>query len=880
MDIQVRISPRIRLASVLVLLMVAMAHSLIADKTKPALKALEKKEYGKVEELLLKALEKDTLSPGSFYVYSLLYVTDSFPRYNIDTAHTHILKAEKNFILSSEKEKESLAKDNITQETLRKQHAYVDSLAFGRASRLNTLEALEHFTKHYPMAEQHSVGVAMLNTVAFDIAESKDTWQAYQDFFEKYPKATQADKAKKRYYRLIFEEKTKSGTLSDLEAFLTDQPNSPFRAIVEEKIFRIMGAYGETSRLLAFIQKTTNRQLQRQAMDLIYYLNPTLPAFQTMLESSRWKSYSDSLKTQQALQATALVPFLKDNKYGFTDLNGELVIDSKFDKIAPAYYCGNITSHILDVSIGKKHLLINRSMDTVYAKPFENVTKLNGGMLKLFHQNKAGLLHQTGITILSTRYQDISTLSEGLFLVKSNGKFGIIGFLGKELLPTKYDDIYLDNDYLIIENGDRIAITRLGAFIAQSKQGKPVIKFRYDDYEIIDQHLICFDGNKETLLDSLLNEVVPLDEHRINTKFDTWVIKEKEGYRLFDRESREFKEEMYDKVVQNQQWMAVKQSDKWSVYSKTLSDVPIVGLDSVNLLGEDIALVFRGEDGMAIFPNKKIVEFSKEDKLYSIGSGKKANVHYLVIRKNGKNILYRDGERVIESVYEIGYISDNVFSAKARGEYGAMDDRARLIMRVRYDAIGEAENGIAPVLYNGRFGAYNFRDNILISLKFDEKLKPYNSDLLITKSRGKKGIYNVRNENIVDNEYEEIVYWSDSVALMKSETEWALRHIYTGEVLFGGMTDFEFLSDKAGEQIVKFRAESGMGIYTAQQGVLFDPTFNDIINIGSEDHPYYFCEKSIREAGYYVAVYMDQTGKTVRSQAYREEEYDNIFCER
>jgi hypothetical protein len=331
--------------------------------------------------------------------------------------------------------------------------------------------------------------------------------------------------------------------------------------------------------------------------------------------------------------------------------------------------------------------------------------------------------------------------------------------------------------------------------------------------------------------------------------------------------------------LQNDQWLAVIGNNKWSLYGKSLSDIPIVDLDSVNLLGEDIALTFRDNKGMAIFPNKKIVVFSKDEKLSSISSDKNTEVHFLVISKNGKNTLYRNGERVIESVYEIGYISDEVFSAKSRGEFGAMDSKANLIMRIRYDAIGESENGISPVIYNGRFGAYNFNDRILISLKFDEKLKPYNDQLLVTKFRAKKGLHSIKNENILDTEYDELIYWSDSVALLKNLEQWSLFNFYSKKSLLSEILDFDYICKDAGNQIIKFRTSLGMGVYSHLNGLLFEPTFNDIINIGNSDIPFYFCEKSIPEADYFVAVYKNRLGETVRTHAYRGEEYEKIVCE-
>jgi hypothetical protein len=56
-------------------------------------------------------------------------------------------------------------------------------------------------------------------------------------------------------------------------------------------------------------------------------------------------------------------------------------------------------------------------------------------------------------------------------------------------------------------------------------------------------------------------------------------------------------------------------------------------------------------------------------------------------------------------------------------------------------------------------------------------------------------------------------------------------------------------------------------------------TFNDIINIGTQGTPVYFCEKFIIEADFYVVIYYDAKGKILRKQIFTDpEEYEKIYC--
>lgn len=860
-------------------IIIAFSRTVSADKTKPALKALEKGEFDKVEEILQKSLAKNAIDPGSKFVYSILYSIDSFSRFNLDSAHFNIIEAQQDYQLLDKKDQDNLAKDEVTLELISEQHHYVDSLAFLKARRKNTIASINYFIANYSNSKQYPAAIHTRNSLAFQNAAKQNTWQSFKTFIEEYPEALDVSKAQQKYDKLIFEEKTQNGSLEQLESFLKVHPQTPYRNDLEERIFGFLSVLGEDRKISRFIEDYQNPKWQKRGMDILFYLHPKGNQFSGLLNSPEWAFYLDSLSQFEELNSSSWIPFFEDNKYGFADLNGELKLDIQFDAIGEDNYCGNIQADVLEVTLGTSHLLVNRRLDTVFIGDFSNYKNLGNGILKITKNKKVGAIHSTGFSILPFDYEEISVLNKQLLKVRLSGKYGLHGILGKEIVPPEYDDIYISGSYIIFEKNEKISIDVIEPFIQEALVKKKEPELKYEDFEIIGTKVICFEGAKEVLLDSLLNEIVPFATQRINTKFDTWVIKQPDGYRLFNNQNEKLEPEVYRKVIQNEKWLAVIGNNKWSLYSKSLSEVPMVGLDSVNLLGEDIALIFRGKSGMAIFPNKKIVEFSKDEKLRSISSNKNTEVHFLVISRNGKNTLYKNGERVIESVYEIGYISDEVFSAKARGEYGAMDSQARLIMRIRYDAIGEAENGISPVIYNGRFGAYNFNDKILISLKFDEKLKPYNEHILITKFREKKGLHSIKNENILDTEYDELVFWSDSVALVKNMEHWSLFNFYTEENLLAEMSDFEFISKNENDLVIKFRTSSGMGVYSSLSGLLFEPTFNDVMNIGTPQTPLYFCEKSIPEADYYVAVYKNAKGETVRTHAYRGEEYERIVCE-
>jgi hypothetical protein len=68
------------------------------------------------------------------------------------------------------------------------------------------------------------------------------------------------------------------------------------------------------------------------------------------------------------------------------------------------------------------------------------------------------------------------------------------------------------------------------------------------------------------------------------------------------------------------------------------------------------------------------------------------------------------------------------------------------------------------------------------------------------------------------------------------------------------------------------------GVLNNVRGVILQPTYTDIINIGSAEEPLYFTEKHVEEANIFIVIYYDKSGKLIRRQAFEPDEYEMIYC--
>ncbi len=113
---------------------------------------------------------------------------------------------------------------------------------------------------------------------------------------------------------------------------------------------------------------------------------------------------------------------VKDDKYGFIDKTGKLVIGLDYDFALPFY-----------APILKIKDITNPSINN---EPIAFVGKKSGEKIHL------GAIDKTGKTVIPLIYDDIqSDLFTHLIIVSKDGEFGVVGRTGSSILPLVYDNL-------------------------------------------------------------------------------------------------------------------------------------------------------------------------------------------------------------------------------------------------------------------------------------------------------------------------------------------------------------------------------------------------------------------------------------------------------
>jgi hypothetical protein len=232
----------------------------------------------------------------------------------------------------------------------------------------------------------------------------------------------------------------------------------------------------------------------------------------------------------------------------------------------------------------------------------------------------------------------------------------------------------------------------------------------------------------------------------------------------------------------------------------------------------------------------------------------------LVIEESDKKRVFNsNGEMLFFTPFDkIEYNNEGFFTVYKKDKKGLTSSEGKLVVLPEYDAIGTVTDGIVTVLKEKKFGVLNVRTRQQVKTEYEKNLVKYNATHLIAFKNGFYGLIRWDNKPVTPFEFEEIKYWNDSSALVKKNFNWILYNFIEKKVVIESVKKFKWVADTEQEKIMIFQQENDYGVLSNKRGLIIDPTFSDIINLGSSSVPLYFTEKQVEEAGIYVVIYYDK----------------------
>ncbi len=837
---------------------------------KKIFRALDKEDLPKALELISESLLEQPVNPGARYVLAELLATDSLTLFDLDSARVTIWQALEDYEIADEDELEDLEKNRVSLNDIQTLDTLIRDKHFTRALDNHTITGFEAYMGWYPKDLRNLKLVKLRDSLVWKDVKPQYTSKSYQQFFLKYPESYYAPEARFGFDSLLYLEETSSDKLSDYEKFLKSNPETPYRDQAEKIIFVRRTASNLAVDYEGFFSDYPNSKQLRKAINIWYHLenDPEL----------RRLPFADSLrKVSNGIKGTT-VPIYEDGEYRFLTSSGA-ALDLTFNEINTDYFCGDIQTDFFFGS-NQQDEIYNRIGTLMYQGDFDRVQDLGLGVLLLESDQGKRLIHKSGFEIYQG-LEDAAAIGEQWLRVKIDGKYGLISNTGYPITLFKYDDIYREGVFWVFEKGESLAVYTTEKLMTQLHDDALELEFKFDDIEVVeDSLLIGFRGDWECLMNEQLSFMIPWGDYEVTPGSPFHYARTPDGYRFSQLQANSPRGLLTD-LLENESWIGVQKDSLWTLYAKSNLENPLSGLDTLYLAG-DFTAVYRDDSAQmqAIFPNGAQMELEPDQKVIAVSPIQTNEfADYITIVSEEQTSLWnRQGELLFSGKYEeIKPLDDSLFVAKQRGKLGMLNGRGEEVIPFQYDAMQESD-GLIFLLAKGKIGAYDMQDSTLILPRYESKLERF-GPYYITRDKGKYGIIDESEDEIIDFDYDQIRYWNDSTAWIKENLDWSLINLNDGSFLIDTVSNFDMIVDREDLQIATFYGERGYGLASSRYGELLPPKFNDIRNLGNQEDPIFAAEVYSPETGFYILLYVNEKGEKLGSYAFREKEYEKIYCE-
>ena len=855
---------------------------------KRAFKFYEKGELDKAVNALEKSLAKDTLNPAARYLYSVMYVDTAFWGYHVDTAFYHINQAIRDFEYVTEaKDFVALKEVGVDSTSLAVHKDKVDSLSFQLVRQKHQIAQYNWFIETHYDAFQVPEAIRFRNHIAFEQAEAAHTYQSYLGFMKAYPGSVDFKEAEKRYQRLLFETLTADGKLKSYVDFLEEYPATPYRDTAEAKIFEISTATNTVKAYTDFLRKYPNDKIKQRIISRIYHLYKTLKGSDSFFQFFDFTSKRDSLQQIIALEKGYWLPKFENGQYSFINSSGMEMLRTGLKNIPEDYLCNPIHTDFLLVGGDSLFHIIGRNGKPISNLKVKMAEDLGFGYIKVVTERGTALIHKSGEVILGSNPGDIALLNQHFIKFKKDSLWGLTTIHQRIVSAPIYDAIDTLGRFILFEKGGQLGLVAATSLFPTIDGGSVTIELPYEAVELLENGLFWILKNgEEAVLDARLNVVIPFEGREIHERPYGWILKNGQQVQLIHQDYFSLQDSTYESIVENEKWVGLQKNGKWTLLDQKGGLFPSYDYDSLWFLGENTVMLQKNEKLVAQFKNGKqlLIEEGWTPKLLVpqtyIKTGEKAVSDFLMLsnEKGFRRVYNSSGREILGASYKsVTALGPNLLKLQKKNA-ALVDGNGQFILNFIYNGIGSYDNGYVSILKNNKVGILNVEKKTIIPPTYQNRVIPYNDGFLVASKGGFKGFIDTKNTERSPFEFDEVKYWTDEVALVRIEEEWLLHRLADEEIVYEGIEAFDFLSDTPEEKVIRIKTGRGKGIYSSKSGEVIEPTYYEVMMLGTKENPVFFAEKYIEEANLHVVLYFDKNGNKLFTQTFQEEDYFHIVC--
>jgi len=324
------------LRALLPVLLMCVTVEVAAGPLDKAFKALEDHDYFKARSLFNKQIRKHPVA--AWYGLSVITGRANNPFFSIDSAYTHIQRADAAFTMAKDKERAFIGRFGVDHAALEAQKNHVFELAWQVAKGQHTVVAYDRFIERFIGAPQIGDATLVRDHLAFEQARQANTAIAYQQFLDRYPMAREVYEARTRLQGSIFREATSGGGLDAHIAFIHAHPESPYVRQAEDEVYRLSTPGRTVQEYRKFIADHPRNRNVSDAWRNIYEAytrDLSVGAITRFLQEFPDYPFVEELVDDYRMASLYLLLFCRGDVWGFMDDQGVERIKAAYDWVEP-----------------------------------------------------------------------------------------------------------------------------------------------------------------------------------------------------------------------------------------------------------------------------------------------------------------------------------------------------------------------------------------------------------------------------------------------------------------------------------------------------------------------------------------------------------------
>ncbi len=423
--------------SFLLFLLLTFSFSTYSKSIEDGFEALKIYNYFEAKRILEQKLKKNE-SASSFGLATIYFRNDN-PFHNLDSAFRYVLKAEKTFLFVKPKVLESLIKFNFNELEIIELKRKISSGYFIITKKLNSEIAYQEFLTIHPWANERFSAISKRDSLAFYAAMEQNTSQSYKFFLSKYPESEYARIAQKEIYLKEFEELTADKNLADYIKFIEKQPTNPFVNEAENQIFKLQTQINTLESYSQFIEnfpQNHNVDLAWRKLFQIYMYNYSDERIKSFRLEYPDYPFQNELNEELSMSTQILLPYKKENYYGWMSVTGEIVSDATYESLN--LYKEGLAAASRFGKIG----YVDKNNKIVIPFEYDVASDFEDGRAVVEKNGKVGIIDRTGKIIFDIEFEDIGQYSEGLVYAKKDSLYAYYDRFGKQIIKERFKEAF------------------------------------------------------------------------------------------------------------------------------------------------------------------------------------------------------------------------------------------------------------------------------------------------------------------------------------------------------------------------------------------------------------------------------------------------------